>query len=63
MSKDFKEFFPWILFIALIFAIAYGINKGNESDAKDQAQREIENCMKNMRKSYNECKEIVYEPE
>lgn len=63
MSKDFKEFFPWLLFIAFLFAVIYGISKKNESDAKSQAQYEIESCMKIMHKRYKECKEIVYEPE
>ncbi|HDR0725934.1 hypothetical protein [Pasteurella multocida] len=61
MSKDFKEFLPWLLFIALLFAIAYVINLNDEVKAKENFQFEVEQCMKNLRKNYKECKEIIYE--
>nr|DAD75671.1 MAG TPA: protein of unknown function (DUF5392) [Podoviridae sp. ctzeq1] len=63
MSSDFKEALPWFLFIALLFAIAYGMNKSDESKSKDDFRREVEYCMEKMHKSYAECKEITYEAE
>lgn len=63
MNNDFKEALPWFLFIAFIFAVAYGMNKSDEAESKDQFRRDVEDCMKITHKSYAECKEITYEAE
>lgn len=63
MNKDLKEFFPWIVFLIVLALVAFGINRYNKVEEKENFQFQVEQCMKISKKSYYECKEIVYASE